>query len=128
MDIIPGLKGQAQCLVTENLTAAAVGSGSLAVYATPSMVALMEEAACNAIAACLPPEQTSVGIELNICHTAATPVAMAVRAEAEVIGVDGKIISFTLHAYDAVGEIGAGTHKRAIVNSEKFLQRTNAKR
>lgn len=127
MEITIGMKGEARNLVEREDTAAEVGSGSLLVYATPCMVALMEGAACEAIAEAIGEGQTTVGIELNIQHLAATPVGLEVRAEAEVTAVDGKIITFSLQAFDESGEIGNGTHKRCIVNSQRFLDKTYAK-
>ena len=127
MEITVGLKGQATNLVEREDTAYEVGSGSLLVYATPCMVALMEGAACDAIATCLPEEKTSVGTMLNISHLAATPVGMEVRAEAEVIEVDGNMITFQIVAYDEAGKIGEGTHKRAVITSQRFLDKTYAK-
>ena len=100
MNLALGMKGTASTLVEREDTALEVGSGSLLVYATPCMVALMEGAACEAIAPGLEEGETSVGIELNIRHTAATPVGMEVRAEAELSAVDGKILSFEIHAFD----------------------------
>lgn len=127
MEITVGMKGIAETSVEREDTAAEVGSGSLLVYATPCMVALMEGAACEAIAEAIPEGQTTVGIELNIQHLAATPVGMEARAEAEVTAVEGKIITFGLHAFDEAGQIGKGTHKRCIVSSQKFLDKTYAK-
>lgn len=127
MEIIVGMKGEASTLVEREDTAAEVGSGSLLVYATPCMVALMEGAACEAIAEALGENQSSVGISLNIEHLSATPVGLEVRAEAEVTAVEGKIITFTLTAYDEAGKIGEGTHKRCIVSSQKFLDKAYAK-
>ena len=127
MDIKIGMIGETATLAQREDTALEVGSGSLLVYATPCMVALMEGAACEAIAAGLDEAETSVGIELNVRHTAATPVGMEVRATAEVTEVDGKIITFTLKAFDESGEIGQGTHKRAVVNVQRFLDKTYAK-
>ena len=124
MAIEIGMKGEVQTIVEREDTAAEVGSGSLLVYATPCMIALMEGAACEAIAEALPDGQTTVGMELNIQHLSATPVGLEVRAEATVIDVVGKIITFELHAFDEAGEIGKGTHKRCIVNAQKFLERT----
>lgn len=127
MKIEIGMKGEVSTLAEKADTAAEVGSGSLLVYATPCMVALMEGAACEAIETGLEENETTVGIELNIKHIAATPVGMEVRAEAEVTAVEGKIITFTLRAFDEAGEIGNGTHKRALVNSQRFLDKTYAK-
>ena len=127
MDITVGMKGQVTSLVEKEDTAATVGSGSLLVYATPCMVALMEGAACEAIAPALPEDKTSVGIQLSIDHVSATPAGMEVRAEAEVTEVDGKIVTFKLTAYDEAGVIGEGTHKRCVVSSQRFLDKTYAK-
>mgnify|MGYP003319168298 CR=1 FL=1 len=127
MDITVGLKGTAYTDVAREDTAKEVGSGDLLVYATPCMVALMEGAACEAIAECLGENQTTVGTALNIEHISATPVGMDVRAEAEVTEVNGKAITFAVTAYDEAGEIGRGTHKRVIINSQKFLEKVYAK-
>ena len=127
MEITVGMKGEVFTTVEREDTAQEVGSGSLLVYATPCMVALMEGAACEAIAEALTETQTTVGTALNIEHISATPVGMDVRAEAEVTEVNGKVICFTVTAYDEAGEIGRGTHKRVIVNSQKFLDKTYTK-
>lgn len=127
MEITVGMKGSTSTLVEREDTAAEVGSGNLLVYATPCMVALMEGAACEAISAALPEDKTSVGIELAITHISATPVGLDVRAEAEVTAVTGNIVSFQVTAFDETGKIGEGTHKRAIVTTQKFLDRTYAK-
>ena len=127
MTIIVGMKGEAGTLVEREDTALEVGSGSLLVYATPAMAAMMEAAACEAIASGLTETETTVGIELNLKHLSATPVGLEVRAEAEVTAVEGKIISFHIEAFDEAGKIGEAEHKRALVNSEKFLQRTYEK-
>ena len=123
MEISIGMKGSVSTLVERADTALEVGSGALLVYATPCMVALMEGAACEAIADAIPEDKTSVGIELSISHLAATPVGLEVRAEAEVTAVDKNIITFTVSAYDEAGKIGEGMHKRAIVSTQKFLDK-----
>lgn len=127
MDITVGMTGNVSTMVEREDTAYEVGSGSLLVYATPCMVALMEGAACEAIADALPEEKTSVGIELNISHLAATPVGLEVRAEAEVIQVDGNTITFQVAAYDETGKIGEGVHKRVVVNTQRFLDKAYSK-
>ena len=127
MELTVGMKGEVSTLVEREDTAAEVGSGSLLVYATPCMVALMEGAACEAITACMGENQTTVGIELSISHLSATPVGLEVRAEAEVTAVDGKIITFSVAAFDESGKIGEGTHKRCIVSSQKFLEKAYSK-
>ena len=127
MEINVGMKGKASTIVEREDTAYEVGSGSLLVYATPCMVALMEGAACEAIAAALPEGKTSVGIALNIEHLSATPVGLEVYAEAEVTEVEGSIITFHLTAFDEAGKIGEGTHKRAIITTQRFLDKTYSK-
>lgn len=127
MEITVNMKGEAFSDVSREDTALEVGSGSLLVYATPCMVALMEGAACEAIAEALAEGQTTVGTALNIEHISATPVGLEVRAEAVVTEVNGKVISFDVKAFDESGEIGRGTHKRVIVNSQKFLEKAYSK-
>lgn len=123
MEILVGMKGAVSTLAEREDTAKEVGSGDLLVYATPCMVALMEGAACEAIAEALGENQTTVGTALNIEHISATPVGLEVRAEAEVTAVEGKVITFQVKAFDEAGEIGRGTHQRVLVNSQKFLER-----
>lgn len=124
MEITIGMKGEVGTTVEREDTAKEVGSGSLLVYATPCMVALMEGAACEAIEEALAEGQTTVGTALNIEHISATPVGLDVRAEATVTAVDGKVITFEVKAFDEAGEIGRGTHKRVIINAQKFLDKT----
>ena len=127
MELEVGLKGKVSSAVEREDTALEVGSGSLLVYATPCMVALMEGAACEAIADAVPEGKTSVGIELSISHVSATPVGLEVYAEAELTAVDKNILTFKVAAYDEAGLIGEDTHKRAIVSSQKFLEKTYEK-
>ncbi len=127
MEISVGMCGEVSTLVEKADTAYEVGSGSLLVYATPCMVALMEGAACEALEGALPEEKTSVGISLEISHLAATPVGMEVTAKAEVTAVEGNTVTFYVTAFDEAGKIGEGTHKRAIITAQKFLNRTYAK-
>lgn len=115
-----GTKGSASVFVQPQHLACAVGSGSLPVFATPMMAALMEQASCNAIAAALKSGETTVGTMLQISHTAPTPAGMTVTAEAEVTGVCGREISYHVIASDDSGVIGEGSHKRFLVNGEKF--------
>ena len=96
MAIEIGLQGHSETLVEQEDTAKSVGSGDLLVYATPCMAALMEGAACESIAPYLAEGETSVGVSLQLFHTAATPVGMEVRAESVVTAVDGKKITFTV--------------------------------
>lgn len=127
MELEVGLKGKVTSTVEREDTAQEVGSGNLLVYATPCMVALMEGAACETIADAIPEGKTSVGIELNISHISATPVGLDVYAEAELTAVDKSILTFKVSAYDESGLIGEGTHKRALVTTQKFLEKTYEK-
>lgn len=127
MALTTGLRGTAECTVTPENTAAACGSGSLPVFGTPFMLAMMEEATCNAISAQLEDGQSTVGVSMNIQHTAPSPVGMAVRAEATLTEVNGKMLTFAVTAHDQAGEIGSGTIRRCIIRSESFLSRCQSK-
>ena len=109
--------------VTEKNTAKAVGSGSLDVFATPMMVALMEKAACECMADGLAPGQTSVGTQINVAHTAASPLGAEITATAEIVAVDGRKVSFTVVAHDGSNEIGRGAHERFIIDAERFMSK-----
>lgn len=125
--ITPGLTGEQVLIVTEDHTASAIGSGGIEVYATPAMIALMEAACVAAVEAMLPPGYASVGIEVNIRHVSATPVGEEVRAQAEVVDVEGKHILFNVRAWDEHDLIGEGTHIRYIIEIERFLNRLRDK-
>ena len=122
-----GLKNSVESIVTENDTALKIGSGSLKVLATPKMIALMEKSAADLAEKILPEDFTSVGISLNIQHTAPTPVNMKFFAQAEIIAVDGRKIIFEVAANDERGEIGRGTHERFIVDRKKFQAKADSK-
>lgn len=122
-----GIIGKADTVVNENNTADAIESGSLKVFATPMMVALMEKAAVSALSDYLDEGETTVGTGINISHVAASPVGIEVTATAEVTGVNGREITFKLSASDSAGLIGEGTHTRFVVNAEKFQSKTNNK-
>jgi predicted thioesterase len=107
--------------VNENNTARAVGSGSLDVFATPMMIALMERAACVILSDMLEEGQTSVGTQIIVSHTAASPIGAAITATATIASVDGRKIEFVVTVRDGVGEIGEGTHTRVIVDEAKFM-------
>lgn len=126
-DLKIGLKGTAELIVDELVLAVNVGSGSLRVFATPSMTMLMEKAACNCLEQFLENDETTVGTELNIKHISATPEGMRVTAEAEITEINGREISFCVTASDETGIIGSGTHKRFLVFGEKFMTKTLSK-
>jgi predicted thioesterase len=119
--IFAGKTAAATATVTGQNTAKAVGSGSLDVFATPMMVALMERAACECLAGALEPGQASVGTSVDIEHTAASPLGMEITATATVAVIDGRKIEFAVAARDAKGEIGRGKHTRVVVDGERFM-------
>lgn len=127
MEIKIGTKGRSTGTVTEENTALAAGSGDLKVFATPFMIALMENAAANSITSFLDEGQSSVGTQISVTHEAATPVGMEVWAESEVIAVDGRKVCFNVEAFDEAGKIGGGTHERFIISSDKFVKRVYEK-
>lgn len=127
LEIEVGISGTAEEAVTEDNTARAVGSGTLPVYATPAMTALMEMAAARLLEEYVPEDWTTVGISLNIQHKAATPVGKTICAEAKVTAVDGRKVTLEVRAHDGTEEIGCGTHERFAVACEKFLAKTQQK-
>jgi predicted thioesterase len=127
MSIELGLKGRSETVVTEQNTAEAIGSGLVPVFASPYMIALMENAAANSLLPYLAEDEGTVGTQLDVAHSSATPIGMKVWAESTVTAVNGKKITFDVVAYDEAGEIGWGTHERFIIKPEKFLAKTQAK-
>lgn len=126
-EIQVGLAATTTVVVDDRLLATAMGSGNVAVLATPAMVALMEAAAVDALEPVLSAGQSSVGIALDIRHLAATPPGRQVRARAEVIEVQGKKVTFQVQAWDESELIGAGTHSRYVIEVARFVERVNAK-
>jgi fluoroacetyl-CoA thioesterase len=125
--VTPGLVGTARLVVGYEHTAPRIGSGRIAVLATPVMINLIEAAALAAVEHLLPEGQQSLGIHLDVRHFAATPVGLEVTATAEVVAVDGRTISFRVAARDLYEEIGGGTHQRVVVNVERFDLRIQRK-
>jgi len=125
--IIAGRQGTAQLLVGPEHTAPFVGSGRIAVLATPVMINIMEAAALNAVEHLLPPGHQSLGIHLDVSHVAATPVGLRVTAIAEVAGVEGRTITFRVEARDEAEVIGSGTHQRVVVSVARFDERVQRK-
>ncbi|AFM42070.1 putative thioesterase [Desulfosporosinus acidiphilus SJ4] len=121
MAISIGMRGYAETNVTFSNTAKSMGSGNLEVFATPAMVALMEQAAVNALE--LPEGQSSVGTSLTINHIAATTIGVKITATAELIEIDRRRLVFTVEASDEAGQIGAGKHERFIIDIEPFLNK-----
>ncbi|HEX7075405.1 MAG TPA: thioesterase family protein [Hyphomicrobiaceae bacterium] len=123
----PGLTGTSTLRVAPEHTAPHVGSGRVAVLATPVMINVIEAAALNAVEHLLPEGHQSLGIHLDVRHFAATPVGLLVTATAEVIAVEGRTITFRVEARDECEAIGEGTHQRVIVNVARFDERVQRK-
>ena len=125
----PGMKGIKEEQGTEKNIACSYGSGGLAVYATPAMVALMEGACVEAVDKALPGACSTVGSRLiDITHSSPTPLGMTVRASGELLTIEGRRLRFRVEAWDDAGIIGTGTHERFIINNEKFLAKAGEKK
>jgi predicted thioesterase len=122
-----GLKGTAQLVVGPEHTAPFVGSGRIAVLATPVMINVIEAAALNAVEHLLPAGHQSLGIHLDVGHVAATPIGLRVTATAEVVRVEGRTITFRVDAHDTFEPIGGGTHQRVVVSVARFDERVQRK-
>ena len=116
-----GIKGYGETVVTHDNTAKFAGSGELEVFATPAMVALMEQTCQKSVAGGLEAGQGTVGTRLDISHDAATPLGMKVHVDSELTAVDRRKLTITVKAYDECGLIGQGTHERFIITDERFL-------
>ena len=123
-----GIQGRAETLVSKENTAASMGSGNLEVFATPCMVALMEEASQRSVAPFLGEGESTVGTKLCVSHDAATPVGMKVWAESTLTEIDGRRLVFEVRAFDACGPIGQGTDERFIILRQRFLEKVEAKK
>ena len=121
--IILGKTAVATTVVDKTNTACAVGSGSLDIFATPMMIALMERASCEVLADALDEGQTSVGTYISVNHTAASPVGAHITAKATITSVRGRKIEFTITANDGKSEIGIGKHTRIIVDEIRFMEK-----
>jgi len=128
VDTIPvGLIGGVEMTVTEDDTAERWGSGLVPVLGTPTLVAILENAAVKALNGHLPPGQTSVGGRMDIRHLAPTPVGMDIRARAELVEVRDRRLVFRVEAWDEAEKIGEGTHERFAVDEERFIAAAEAK-
>lgn len=127
MELKAGIKKRVEVTVDGNLTADAWGSGGLPVYATPAMIALMEQASWAGVEPYMEEGMSTVGTRLDVNHTSASPVGAHIVCESELVEVDGRRLVFKVSACDDAGQIGEGTHERFIINTEKFMARTEAK-
>ena len=125
--IVPGLTGTAEIVVGPEHTAPFVGSGRIAVLATPVMINVIEAAALAAVEHLLPAGHQSLGIRLDISHTAATPIGLRVVATAEVTRIEGRTITFRVTARDEFEQIGGGSHRRVVVSVSRFDERVQRK-
>lgn len=122
-----GIKFSIERTVTPEMTARVMGSGTLDVFATPAMIALIEETAWKSVSNHLDDGQATVGTNLKIEHIAPTPVGMKVTCNTELIEVDGRRLVFNVSVSDDKGEVGRGTHERFIINEKKFQLKANSK-
>ncbi len=122
-----GIKNKITITVTQNKTAKVMGSGTLDVFATPAMVALMEQTAAESVQELLDEGVTSVGTKINVEHLAADPLGIEVTCESELIEVDNRRLVFNVVVSDNHGVVGKATHERFLIKSESFMQKTNAK-
>ena len=123
-----GIKGAAQQPVTSENTAAALGSGTLPVFATPALVALAERTCWQSVAPYLDEGCGTVGTKLELEHTAPTPVGMTVTCESELTAVEGRKLVFKVSLYDEKGPVGGGVHERFVVNDAKFAAKAESKK
>ena len=124
----PGIKNTIELTVTKDKCAGALGSGDLDVFATPAMIALMEETAWRSLVPYLEPGESTVGTALDVRHLAATPVGLKVRCETELTQVDRRRLVFSVKVYDPFGLVGEGTHERFVIQYEKFMKKVDEKR
>ena len=122
-----GLKGHLEQVVTDEVTADRIGSGLVKVFATPMMIALIEQTCNDSVTPLLEPGQGTVGTHVDVSHCAATPVGMKVWCDSELMEVDRRRLVFAVKAYDECGLIGEGRHERFIIDSAKFQAKIDAK-
>ncbi|MBQ1659496.1 MAG: thioesterase family protein [Clostridia bacterium] len=125
--IINGAESTAYTKADSSNTALSMGSGSLEVFATPAVIALMEKAACQAIADMLDEGTTTVGTLISVEHLSASPVGSDISARAVLTAVDGRKYCFDVFAYDNAGLIAKGKHERFSVSTEKFMNKATQK-
>lgn len=125
--IEPGIKGHYEQVVTDEFCADKIGSGLVKVFATPMMIALMEQTCNESVTPQLEAGQGTVGTHINVSHCAATPVGMRVWCDSELVEVDRRRLVFKVAAYDERGLIGEGAHERFIIDSAKFQEKIDRK-
>ncbi len=123
-----GIKGHKEQIVTPEMSAARVGSGLVDVFATPMLVALVEQTCYESVLPHLDEGQGTVGTLVNVSHTSATPIGMRVWCESELVEVDRRRLVFEVKAYDEYGPIGSGVHERFLIDTGRFMERLEAKK
>ena len=123
----PGIRGHREEVVTEAKTAAQVGSGLVPVFATPMMIALIEQTCNESVLSYLEPGQGTVGTHVDISHLSATPVGMRVWCDSELVEADSRRLLFSVKAYDECGLIGEGSHERFIIDTARFTAKAQEK-
>lgn len=125
-----GIKGDASFVVTKEMLATAVGSGTVEVFATPAMIARMEDTATRSVMPYLEEGQATVGTHVDVRHLDATPEGMKVTIHTELVEINanGKFLTFQVEARDECGVIGSGIHERAIINVGRFMEKVNKKK
>lgn len=118
-----GITHTAEAVVLPSCTAKYMGSGSLEVFATPAMIAGMENTCMNCVQPYLEPSQTTVGTRVDISHLSATPVNCKITYSCTLVEIDRRRLVFSVQAFDTVGKIGEGTHERFIVDSARFMEK-----
>lgn len=122
-----GIKGHKEQTVTPEMSAARVGSGLVEVFATPMMVALIEQTCLESVLPHLEEGQGTVGTLVNVSHVSATPVGQRVWCESELVEVDRRRLVFSVKAYDEAGLIGEGTHERFVIDTARFMEKLQSK-
>ncbi len=119
-----GIKNRRETVSTQENSAERLGSGNVPVFATISMIGLMEKTCLESVLPFLEPAQDTVGVHVNVSHCKATPAGMKVWCESELVEIDRRRLIFRVAAYDEVGLIGEGTHERFIIDKERFISKT----
>lgn len=122
-----GIRNRAETVSSEERSALSIGSGNVRVFATVSMIGLMEKTCLDSVLPFLEPGQDTVGIHVNVSHCSATPVGMKVWCESELVEIDRRRLVFKVAAYDESGLIGEGTHERFIIDKDRFESKTASK-
>lgn len=123
-----GIKGSQEEIVTEEITAKHIGSGTVQVLATPMMIALMERTCRISVKPYLEEGQETVGTLVNVTHDSATPIGMKVWCDSELIGIDRRKLTFKVNVFDEKGQVGKGLHERFIIDVNKFQAKTESKK